>query len=126
MSDVLNPVQVEQNIRVCAERIHTGVTVVTNAEAFAREARRRYDVAFARAYMDYSGAAHAKKYAATIATETELEAADVAELAYRHADRTARALTEELRAWQSVGATHCTDLAEGAGIPVVRYTQEES
>jgi hypothetical protein len=26
----------------------------------------------------------------------------------------------------SAGATHCTDLAEGAGLPVVRYTQEAS
>lgn len=105
MSDVLNPVQIEQNIRTCADRIHTGVTVVTNAEAKAREARRLYDLAFARAYMEYQGAAHAKRYAATIATDAELQAADVAEVAYKHAERTARALTEELRSWQSVGAS---------------------
>ena len=100
--EVLNPVQVEQNIRTLANHIAKGVTVVSNAEAEARKARREYDVAFAHAYMDWTGAAHEKKYAAVIATEAELEAADVAELAYKHAERTARALTEELRAWQSV------------------------
>ena len=105
MSEVLNPVQVEQNIRTLANNIARGVTVVSNTEAVAREARRKYDVAFAHAYMDYTGPAHAKKYWATIQTEAELEAADVAELAFRHAERTARALTEELRAWQSVGAS---------------------
>jgi hypothetical protein len=105
VSDVLNPVQVEQSIRTLANRIAKGVTVVSDAEAEARKARREYDVAFAHAYMDYTGPAHAKKYWATIQTEAELEAADVAELAFRHAERTARALTEELRAWQSVGAS---------------------
>jgi hypothetical protein len=105
VSDVLNPVQVEQSIRTLANHIAKGVTVVSNAETKAREARRAYDLAFAHAYMDWDGAAHEKKYAAVIATEAELEAADVAELAYKHAERTARALTEELRAWQSVGAS---------------------
>lgn len=103
--EVLNPVQVEQNIRTLANNIARGVTVVSNTEAEARKARREYDIAFAHAYMNWTGAAHEKKYAAVIATEAELEAADVAELAYKHAERTARALTEELRAWQSVGAS---------------------
>ncbi|PWK81672.1 hypothetical protein C8D88_11683 [Lentzea atacamensis] len=94
MSEVLNPVQVEQSIRSLANSISRCVTVVSNAETKAREARRAYDLAFAHAYMDWQGAAHEK-----------LEAADVAELAYKHAERTARALTEELRAWQSVGAS---------------------
>lgn len=105
MSEVLNPVQVEQNIRTLANNIARGVTVVSNTEAVARQARREYDVAYAHAYINHKGPAHEKRYQATIETEAELEAADVAELAFRHAERTARALTEELRAWQSVGAS---------------------
>jgi hypothetical protein len=105
MSDVLNPVQVEQNIRTLANRISSGVSIVSNAEAKAREARRAYDLAFAKAYMEHEGPAHEKKYAATRETAAELEAADIAELAFKHAERNARALTEELRAWQSVGVS---------------------
>ena len=105
MNDVLNPVQIEQRIQEIARNIHRGVEVVTAAESTAREARRLCDEAFARAYLDYSGAAHAKKYAAEVATTAEREAAEVAEVAYRHAERTARALENELRAWQSVGAS---------------------
>lgn len=102
---VLNPVDIEHNIQECARRIHKGVTVVGNAEKEHREAAHRHDVAFARAYMDHDGAAHEKRYAATLATQDERSAADVAELAFKHAERTARALEAELRAWQSVGAS---------------------
>lgn len=105
MSEVLNPVDVEASIRACANRIHQGVTVVTNAEAAFRAADRAFDVAFAHAYMGHKGPAHEKKYAATIATETERAERDVAEMAFKHADRTARALSEELRALQSIGAS---------------------
>ena len=105
MSDVLNPVQIEQHIRTLATNISRGVSVVSNAEAAARKARHALDLAYARAYMEYGGPAHEKKYAAERATEQERADADVAELAFRHAERTARALTEELRAWQSVGAS---------------------
>lgn len=103
--EILNPVQVEQNIRSLASSIHRGVTVVSNAEAEARKGRREYDLAFAHAYMAHQGPAHEKKYQATIDTAECLERADVAELAFKHADRTARALNEELRAWQSLGAS---------------------
>ena len=106
--DVLNPVQVEQNIRSLASSIHRGVTVVSNAEVEARKGRREYDLAFAHAYMAHQGPAHEKKYQATIDTAEHLERADVAELAFKHADRTARALTEELRAWQSVNRSIMT------------------
>jgi hypothetical protein len=103
--DVLNPVQVEQAIRTLANSISRGVTVVSNAEASARKARHAYDLAFARAYMAHPGPAHEKKYAAEIVTEQERADVDVQEVAFRHAERTARALSEELRAWQSVGAS---------------------
>ena len=104
-SAVLNPVQIEQAIRACADRIHKGVTIVTNAEAEFRQADREYDAAFARAYLAHNSAAHEKRYAAELATATEREVRDVAELAFKHAERTARAVEAELRAWQSVGAS---------------------
>ncbi|SDZ57283.1 hypothetical protein SAMN05216215_110719 [Saccharopolyspora shandongensis] len=101
----LNPVQIEQNIRACAERIHKGVTVTTDAEREAKRLRREYDAAHSRAYLDHQGPAHEKKYAAELATQDEREAAETAEIAQRYAERTARAVEAELRAWQSVGAS---------------------
>jgi hypothetical protein len=105
MSDVLNPVEVEQHIRELANHISRGVTIVSNAEAEARRARHACDVAFAHAYIAYDGPAHQKRYAAEASTEEERAEADTKELAFRHAERTARALTEELRAYQSIGAS---------------------
>lgn len=100
-----NPVSVEQAIRNCANRIAAGVTVCGNAYAAFMDADRVYDRAFAQAYMAHKGAAHEKKYAAELATEAERTERDVADAAYRYADRTARAVESELRAWQSVGAS---------------------
>jgi hypothetical protein len=102
---VLNPVDIESNIQECARRIHKGVEVVTNAEAKSRRATHDLDVAVANAYMAHDGPAHEKKYAAVLATQTERDAADTAEVAFKYAERTARALEAELRAWQSVGAS---------------------
>jgi hypothetical protein len=104
-ADVLNPVDIENRIQECARRIHKGVGVVTAAESEFRTADRLFDVAFAHAYLDHRGPAHEKKYAATIATEKERETRDVAEVAFKHADRTAKAIESELRALQSVGAS---------------------
>lgn len=101
----LNPAEIEQNIRTCAERIHKGVTVTTDAEREAKQKRRAYDAAVARAYMDHQGPAHEKKYAAELATQQEREDAEAAEITYRYAERTAKAVEAELRAWQSVGAS---------------------
>lgn len=105
MSEVINPVDIEQAIRTCAERIHEGVTVVTKAERKAREANRVYDRALATAYLNAEGPAHERKYHAELATTVERDALDVAEIAYKFAERTAKAVEAELRAWQSVGAS---------------------
>jgi hypothetical protein len=105
VTNVLNPVDIENYIRHCAERIHRGVVIVSNAEAAARKARHTYDVAYALAYKADDGPAHERRYTAEIATQAERSAADDAELTYRHAERTAKAVEAELRAWQSVGAS---------------------
>ena len=102
---VHNPVDVEQRIRDVSERISNGVSVCDRRYRVFLEADRAYDAAFARAYMGHPGAAHEKRYAAELATTAEREARDTADAAYRYADRQARALQDELRAWQSVGAS---------------------
>lgn len=105
MSDVLNPVDIEQAIRNIAERISRGVTVCSNRYSAFLDADRLYDHAYAAAYMAHEGASHAKKYAAELATQKEREARDEADALYRYADRQHRALQDELRAYQSVGAS---------------------
>lgn len=105
MTEVWNPVEVEQKIRQISGRIANGVSVCDKTYRAHLEAQRTYDAAFARAYMAHAGAAHEKRYAAELATVDERERRDEADAAHRYADRQAKALTEELRAMQSVGAS---------------------
>lgn len=100
-----NPVAVEQAIREVSERISRGVKVCAERYAEFLTADREYDVAFARSYMEAGGAAHERRYIAELATSDRRQVRDVADAAYRYADRRSRALQDELRAWQSVGAS---------------------
>lgn len=103
--EVYNPVEVEQEIRRCANRIANSVTVCGQAYDRWLSAERTYDRAFAQAYLAADGPAHEKKYRAELATQEERAARDVADAAYRFAERTSKAIEAELRAWQSVGAS---------------------
>ena len=100
-----NPVEVEAAIRECANRIGKGVSVCANAYAAFLDADRMYDRAYARAYMEHDGPAHEKKYAAELATGAERATRDEKDAAYKYADRQAKALEAELRAYQSIGAS---------------------
>lgn len=102
MSAPHNPVDIEQAISRCANRIGEGVRVCSNAYSEFLDADRGYDQAFAHAYIEADGAAHERRYIAELATAEEREKRDVADAAYRYSDRQARALDSELRAWQSV------------------------
>ena len=101
---VHNPVDVEQRIEQTVNRIARGVQVVTNAERAAREAKRAFDLAYAYAYKKAEGPVHIRKYEADIATMPHRETADNAEIAFRHAERQAKALEKELFAWQSINS----------------------
>lgn len=105
MSDIISPVQVETAIREVANRMAEGVKICSDRYAAFLDADHRFDVAYARAYMQHDGPAHEKKYAAVLATRGERDARDAADVAYRHADRRAKALESELRSLQSVGAS---------------------
>lgn len=105
MSDVLNPVDVETAIRDLSNRITNGVRVVSDKHREHLDAERAYDQAFAREYLQAEGPAHERKYRAELATSKERQVMDAAEVMFRYADRQARALENELRALQSIGAS---------------------
>lgn len=98
----LNPEQVEAAMRYCNLRISRGVRVVSDAEKEYRDLDRAYDRAFAQAFLAHEGPQTEKKFAATLATATERDARDVAYLAYKHVERLAESLRDELRTLQSV------------------------
>jgi hypothetical protein len=105
VSEHLNPVAVEHSIRTLIDSIAKGVPIVSAAEYGAREAKRKYDLALARAYLEHNGPAHEKKYAATLATEQERTEYDIADVTYSDAERISKALEAQLRGWQSLGAS---------------------
>jgi hypothetical protein len=106
MSDeVMNPVTIEQQISTIANDIARGVHVVTDAEYKAASLRRVYDRAYALAYGAAEGSILERKHGAELASMVEREAAENAEIAFRHAQRTARALEKKLDALRSQGAS---------------------
>lgn len=105
MSTDYNPVVIESAIRDCANQIAEGVKICGERYTLFLDLDRAYDAAYARAYLNATGPAHAKKYRAELDTQDQRAARDAADSAYRYADRRARALEAELRAWQSVGAS---------------------
>lgn len=100
--DVHNPVDVENKIVETKNRIAAGVKIVTAAEREMKAKKRDYDLASAYAMKKAEGPEYLRKAETTIATMAYREEADTAEIAYKHAIRTAEALERELFAWQSI------------------------
>lgn len=119
----LNPVDVEAAIRRLAAESARAVRIVTKALEAYRAAERAYDRAFAGAYLGYAGPQTEKRYAAELATGEAREARDVAEVAWRYAERTAASLERQLSAYQSInrsvaqmyGAAGVTGGSSGGG-----------
>lgn len=101
-----NPADIERKIEELANRIARGVPVVSGAEREAKAKRRDFDLAYALAYKRACNEpAHERRFSADIESMPHREAAENAELAFRHAERTAKALEKELLAWQSIGSS---------------------
>ena len=106
MADVATPTYVENRIRELANGIANMVATCDRAYTTYLTADREYDRAHAMAILAADGRSEqVRKAQAEIATYDERKALDVADAAYRYADRRAKALESELRAWQSVGAS---------------------
>lgn len=105
MTVPVNPAQIEEAIRQCANRIAKGVGIYAERYEAFLAADAAYEWAYHEAFDRYDGPAHSKKSHAVLATKAERTARDRADVAFRYADRRAKALEYELRAWQSVGAS---------------------
>ena len=98
----LTPVAVENHIRELSTRIAKSASVCNERYQVFLEADRAFDQAYARAFLAHDGPQTEKRYAADLASLGEREARDVADAAYRYADRLSKALSAELMAFQSL------------------------
>ena len=98
----LNPVTIENHIRGLSTRIAKSASVCNERYVEFLDADREFDRAFAQAYLAHEGPQSEKRYAADEATMQERERRDVADAAYRYADRLSKALQSELMAFQSL------------------------
>lgn len=104
--EYLSPAAVDAAIADCVNRIAGMVKTVSEAEATASHERRLFDWAWAQATLRAEGSnAEARKAEVVIKTMTERAKAEVAEEAYRFAQRRARALEKELDGLRSQGVS---------------------
>ena len=101
----LSPVQIEEHIRELVNRIAKGIQVCSQRYSEFLDADRLFDREYAQAYLAADGSIKDKEAAARIETMPAREERDIADAAYRHADRLSKALDSELRAFQSLGAS---------------------
>lgn len=100
-----NPVSVERAILQTVNELAEGIAKASTAYEKYLQANHAYDLEYAKQYMAFDGAAHAKKYAAEIGTERERVDRDAADVAYRLVERTNKMLERKLDAIRSIGAS---------------------
>lgn len=98
----LTPVAVENHIRELSNRIAKSASVCNERYQAFLDADRAFDQAYAQAFLAHEGPQTEKRYAADLASMEERAARDVADAAYRYADRLSKALSAELMAYQSL------------------------
>ena len=103
--DQWTPVMIEERIKRIADRIAKSVEICDERLRARQKAERDYEQVYARAYMAHDGPQTEKRYAAVIASADEKERFDVADAAFRYADRLAKALDSELDAVRSIGVS---------------------
>lgn len=115
MAEVLNPVQVEAAIREAANTVSEGVVVVSQRLQAYRDAQRKFDLAEARAYMKASGPVQERKFQSVLDTENEREILDAAEVAFKFAERKAKAAESVLSAFQTISRS-VNQMYQSAGV----------
>lgn len=101
----LLPEDVERLLAELGNRLTVGGLATARAFEAYTDARRVYDLAYARAYLAHEGPQTEKRHAATVATEAEREAMDVAEVTHKTYQEQMKALEKAMSAVQSIGAS---------------------
>lgn len=101
-TQVLNPVEVEAAIVAAAAEVSEGVAVVSQRLSAYRDAERKFDAAWAAAYMTAKGPVEERKQQAVLATLEERAELDVTEVSYKYADRRCKAAESRLSAYQTL------------------------
>jgi hypothetical protein len=101
-NQVLNPVEVEQAIRESVNTVAEGVAVVTQRLEAYRAAQWRFDQKWAGTYLTAEGPVEERKQQCVLACADEQAKLDVAEVAYKYAERKTRAAESALSAWQTL------------------------
>ena len=106
----LTPPQVEQRLADLLDRLENGVKVVAAADGEATRLRREYDRAYALAFINAEGSMDIRRYVAVEQTIGQREAAEIAEVALRHAKTLLSAVRDEVEIMRSISASVRTSL----------------
>ena len=112
---VLNPVEIEQGIVAAAEEVARSVQIVSDRLEAYREAEHLFDLKWAGEYMRATGPVEERKQTCVLKTEVERKAMDVAEVAFKYADRKCKAAEARLSAYQTLSRS-ITAMYKTAGV----------
>lgn len=103
--EYLAPTQVERRLAELDHVLSLGVMELAERHKKYVVLKTEVEIETARAYMKFNGAAHAKKYAAILATEHLRRELAVAEAAYHYAKSKLEIVRDQVSCVQSIGAS---------------------
>lgn len=102
MSDVLNPVELEQQILDIKNRCHNGVKIFSQKHGAMLEAETEWEHARSVAFLEYDGPQTEKRHAAEVAAHELRKALDFARVEFEYTKRKLDVYMAELSALQNL------------------------
>ncbi len=102
MSDVLNPVDLENRIMDIKDRVHNGVKIYSDKLQAFLDSETEYEHAESQAYLDHDGPQTEKRHAARVAAYELRKVMDRAKTEFRYVEKKLDAYIAELMALQNL------------------------
>lgn len=102
MSDVLNPVDLEQQILDIKNRCHNGVKIFSQKHGVMLEAETEWEHARSIAFLEHEGPQTEKRHAAEVEAYEKRQALDVARVEFEYTKRKLDVYIAELSALQNL------------------------